>query len=64
MDFGQLAIDTLRDHAALTQSGIEVGRRHKQAEIRALIVAYDKALADPATKIPTYLQGAIEALRS
>ena len=31
--------------------------------IRALLVAYDQALADPKTKIPTVLHAAIEALR-
>lgn len=40
---------------------------HKQLliknRIQAVISAYEKALEDPNAKLPTYLHGAIEALR-
>ncbi len=64
MDFGQLALDTLRDHAKLTQIGMEVGRKHADAELRTalqtIVRAYDAAGA-PA--IPTALLAAIESAR-
>jgi hypothetical protein len=64
MDFGKLAIDALRDHAALTQAGMEIGRKHADAELRdalrTIIAARDLA---PDVPIPTPLMCAIEAAR-
>lgn len=64
MDFGKLAIDTLRDHAKLTQAGLEMGRRHADADLRSalrtILQAYDAA-GKPV--IPTAMLAAIEAAR-
>lgn len=64
MDFGKLAIDALRDHAALTQAGMEIGRKHADMELRSAIKtilrAYDAA-GRPA--IPTAMLAALEAAR-
>ena len=35
----------------------------EQRKIHALLCAYDKALADPHARIPTYLHAACEALK-
>ena len=37
MDFGQLAIDTLRAQGASTQAGIAIGRSQMAREVRAII---------------------------
>lgn len=64
MDFGKLAVDTLRDHAALTQAGMEIGRKHADIELRsalrAIIAARDLA---PDAPIHTPLMAAIENAR-
>ena len=64
MDFGKLAIDALRDHAKLTQAGMEIGRNHADAELknalRTILHAYDLS---PDAKLPTPLVAAIEAAR-
>lgn len=42
------------------EAGIEIERRRTEA----VLLAYDKALQDPNTKIPTMLHVALEALRT
>lgn len=37
MDFGQLAIDALRDHSRLTQTGMEIGRQQAYREVLSII---------------------------
>ena len=44
-------------------AGMEYAQYHAALNMRALFAAYDRAVLDPTTKIPTLLHVAIESLR-
>ena len=67
MDFAQELARNLIDANRAAAEHMRIGREQAEREFsflrRSLIAAYDRAAADPQTKIPTYLHAAIEALR-
>lgn len=62
-DLFEMVTQMMRAQVSAVQEGIELGRREQQAKARSLIVAYDRALLDPAARLPTYLHAACEAFR-
>lgn len=63
MDFERMLSDLANVQRTGIQAGAAVAERDARCRERAVLIAYDKALADPQTVIPSYLMAAIESLR-
>lgn len=50
-------------HAKSCMAGMRAGQAAEVRKMRPVVQAYDRALLDPQTKIPTYLHAALEAMR-
>lgn len=63
-DLSKMIEEIAVSHANIARSGIVAGEEHAKRFIRTVLVAYDKALCDPAFKCPTYLHAALQSARS
>ena len=62
-DLGRLLFEQVRALNHQMRVGLEHGHQHAAQDLKDLFLAYDKAVLDPATRIPTTLHLAIETLR-
>ena len=63
-DLAKMMEEMLVTHANIARSGIVAGEEHAKRFIRTVVVAYDRALCDPAFRCPTYLHAAIQGARA
>ena len=61
-DFAKFAGELVQGQALL-RAGVELGQEVERMKLDAIIHAYDLALQNPKTVIPTPLHAAIEAAR-
>jgi len=57
-------LDAARMSADTHRTALEIGAETERKKFEGVIRAYDRALADPAFKCPTYLHAAMEFARS
>lgn len=58
-----LAADLVRGNVETYREGLNAGWHSQQRKIDAILLAYDRALADPNFKCPSFLMAALEAAR-
>lgn len=62
-DLGRLLFEQANQLTQQRQLGMEHGHAHAARDLKALFLAYDRAVLEPATRIPTMLHLTIEELR-
>ena len=62
-EFEKFVCGLAEGQADLMRLGAEAGQDTERRKLRAVLIAYNHALADPQAKIPSALMAAIEALR-
>ena len=61
-DITAYAKEQAKYQSMLVETGVKIGEEHYQRLIRALDIAYRRALLDPETKVPSYLMATMLAL--
>ena len=61
-DIGKFVKETADTHSRLVQVGMEIADEKFYTKIRGLEAAYQKAVLDPETKIPSYLMAVLVSM--
>ena len=61
-DIGKFVKETAETHTRLVQVGMEISDEKFYTKIRGLEAAYQKAVLDPETKIPSYLMAVMVSM--
>lgn len=64
MTFSDMLKEQMEAMNNCTAAGIRAGQQMERVKVTAILAAYDRAIQDENTKIPSYLMAAIEAARS
>lgn len=63
MNLADILKDQINAMNNCTAAGIRAGVQMERVKVSAILAAYDRAIQDPNTKLPSYLMAAIEAAR-